>query len=103
MRELRDALDRLSRQSRRIGLETNGLMQLGALRRALLDALEATEIELRPAIVRGWEDAGLTYVELANASGFSSVTTITKIMREMGASPGIGARSSEKPRRRSRR
>ncbi len=68
------------------------LQELGALRRALLAAVEAVDVELGPAIVAGFR-SGMTYVELCAVSGYSSTTTITKIMRDQGASPGTGTRS----------
>lgn len=65
------------------------LGHLGRLRRALMAALDEVEVALGPAIVRGAEQ-GMTYVELANAGGYGSVTTIVKIMKDAGASPGSG-------------
>lgn len=73
------------------------LGDLGRLRRALMAALDEVEDALGPAIVRGAEE-GMTYVELANAGGYGSVTTIVKIMKDAGASPGSGRH----PRNRSR-
>jgi hypothetical protein len=65
------------------------LGQLGNLHRALRLALAEVEEALAPKIVAG-SKRGLTYVELASASGYGSTTTITKIMREQGVSPGRG-------------
>ena len=73
------------------------LADLGTLRRALIAALDEVEVALGPAIVRGAEE-GMTYVELAAAGGYGSVTTIGKIMKDAGASPGSGRH----PRNRSR-
>lgn len=73
------------------------LADLGRLRRALIAALDEVEVALGPAIVRGAE-GGMTYVELAAAGGYGSVTTIVKIMKDAGASPGSGRH----PRNRSR-
>jgi hypothetical protein len=68
---------------------TMQLEHLGDLRQALLNALAQVEEALAPAIVAGFK-SGMTYVELANASSYASTTTITKIMRQQGASPGTG-------------
>ncbi len=65
------------------------LGELGNLHRALRLALAEAEEALAPKIVAG-SKRGLTYVELASASGYGSTTTITKIMREQGVSPGRG-------------
>ena len=65
------------------------LAQLGDLHRALRAALAEVEEALGPKIAAGAED-GHTYVELAHLSGYRSVTTIVRIMRDMGASPGRG-------------
>lgn len=65
------------------------LEHLGDLRRALLAALDQVEGALAPAIVAGFK-SGMTYVEIANASSYTSTTTIVKIMRDQGASPGTG-------------
>lgn len=70
-------------------LAGHALADLGRLRRALMAALDEVEVALGPAIVRGAEE-GMTYVELANAGGYGSVTTIVKIMKDAGASPGSG-------------
>lgn len=71
------------------GLDGLSLNQLGDLHRALRAAVAEVEEALGPKIVAGAED-GMTYVELCAVSGYRSVTTITRIMREMGASPGRG-------------
>jgi hypothetical protein len=71
------------------GLGTHNLAQLGELHRALRRTLAEVEEALAPKIVAG-SKRGLTYVELASASGYGSTTTITKIMREQGVSPGRG-------------
>jgi hypothetical protein len=71
------------------GLSAHNLGQLGELHRALRLALAEVEEALAPKIVAG-SKRGLTYVELASASGYGSTTTITKIMREQGVSPGRG-------------
>lgn len=96
-----DAMKRLDRQMTRWAAMNAGdgmaLGQLGDLRRALIGALEEVEVALGPAIVRGAE-GGMTYVELAAAGGYGSVTTIVKIMKDAGASPGSGRH----PRNRSR-
>jgi hypothetical protein len=66
-----------------------GLEELGDLHRFLRYAVAAVEEALAPKIVEGAR-RGNTYVELASAAGYGSVTTISKIMREQGASPGRG-------------
>ena len=70
-------------------LEDLGLAQLGDLHRVLRVAVTEVEEALAPKIVNG-AGRGMTYVELASAAGYRSTTTITKIMREQGASPGRG-------------
>jgi triphosphoribosyl-dephospho-CoA synthetase len=70
-------------------LEDLGLAQLGDLHRVLRAAVTEVEEALAPKIVNG-AGRGMTYVELASAAGYGSVTTITKIMRKQGASPGRG-------------
>jgi hypothetical protein len=75
------------------------LSELGELRRALLDALEAVEDALVPAMIAG-SRRGMTYVELANASSYASTTTITKIMRDAGYSPGRGPKAFKERRAR---
>lgn len=71
------------------GLSGLTLAELGDMQRALRAALVEVEEAMGPKIVARSED-GLTYVELCSESGYRSVTTITRIMREMGASPGRG-------------
>lgn len=66
------------------------------LRRALADVEEA----LVPEIVKGAQ-RGRTYVDLAVTAGYGSTTTITKIIREQGASPGRGSNQAPFRRRRS--
>ena len=65
------------------------LSELGDLHRALRDALAEVEEALAPKIVSG-AGRGMTYVELASAAGYGSVTTIVKIMKRAGAGPGTG-------------
>lgn len=65
------------------------LHELGDLHIALRSAMAEVEEKLAPLIARG-ADRGMTYVELASAAGYGSTTTITKIMKAQGASPGRG-------------
>ena len=65
------------------------LRQIGALHRELRAALAEVEEALVPRIVAGAGE-GMTYVELASAAGYGSVTTIVKIMKKAGAGPGTG-------------
>ena len=74
------------------------LRELGELHRALKAALVDVETALVPAVV-GAAQEGMTYTELAVAAGYGSSTTIVKIMREAGASPGRGR---NQPQRRHR-
>lgn len=67
------------------------LRELGDLHCALRSALAEVEEALAPKIVNG-AGRGMTYVELASAAGYGSTTTITKIMKAQGASPGRGPR-----------
>lgn len=64
------------------------LETLGALHRALKAVLAETEAALVPHIIEGADH--MTYLELAHAAGYGSVTTITKIMRGAGAGQGSG-------------
>ena len=75
------------------------LKALGDLHRALKDALAEVEDALAPKIVAG-SARGMTYTELAVAAGYGSPTTITKIMRDAGASPGRGSNQPMQRRRR---
>lgn len=68
--------------------EQVGLGELGALHRALKAALAEVEAALVPHIIEGADH--MTYLELAHAAGYGSVTTITKIMRGAGAGQGSG-------------
>jgi hypothetical protein len=77
------------------------LAALGRLRRELVRALAEVEDALSPAIVLG-AARGLTYTELAVAAGYGSPTTITRIMKEMGASTGRGG-NQQRTRRARRR
>lgn len=70
-------------------LRRMNLRQLGELHRMLRHALGEVQAALRPEIVKASAD-GRTYAEITNLSGYTSIVTITKIMREMGASPGTG-------------
>lgn len=69
--------------------ETPNLHVLGDLHKAILDALDEVREALVPAIVAG-SRRDMTYVELATASGYKSITSIVKVMREAGASVGRG-------------
>jgi hypothetical protein len=84
-----EELHRITRAAAGISLASRSLSELGTLHRALRLALAEVEEALAPKIVAG-SKRGLTYVELASASGYGSTTTITKIMREQGVSPGRG-------------
>ena len=77
------------------------LHDLGELHRALRVALAEVEDALSPAIVLG-AARGLTYTELAVAAGYGSPTTITRIMKEMGASTGRGGNQPRTRRARRR-
>ena len=76
-----------------------GFRDLGELHRLMKDALAEVEDALAPMIVRG-SARGMTYTELAVAAGYGSPTTITKIMRDAGASPGRGSNQPMQRRRR---
>ena len=75
------------------------LRELGELHRLMKDALAEIEDALAPKIVAG-SARGMTYTELAVAAGYGSPTTITKIMRDAGASPGRGSNQPMQRRRR---
>jgi hypothetical protein len=82
-------LYRITRAAAGISLASRSLTELGTLHRALRLALAEVEAALAPKIVEGAR-RDMTYVELAAAAGYGSTTTITKIMKEQGASPGRG-------------
>ncbi len=86
MHELDRAMTRFA--SRGFDLDVS-IFELGNLHRALRLALAEVEQALAPKIVNG-AGRGMTYVELASAAGYGSTTTITKIMKAQGASPGRG-------------
>jgi hypothetical protein len=88
MKDLRAKLDQYAEVT---GNQLDGLSldELGDIHRFLRYAVAEVEEALAPKIVGG-AGRGMTYLELASAAGYRSTTTITKIMREQGASPGRG-------------
>jgi len=82
MEAMKDLRDVIAHYNEPTGRQFDGLDigSLGILHRALRAALAETEAALTPAIHAG-SARGMTYVELATASGYGSVTTIVKIMK----------------------
>jgi hypothetical protein len=90
--KLQDALDDLvdTAEALRQPGATPDVATLGLLHRALEVALTETRAALEPAIHAG-QRRGMTYLELALASGYGSTTTISKIMKlAPNGPPGTG-------------
>ncbi len=98
MKDLRAKLDQYAEMtgSQFDGL---GLDELGDLHRFLRLATAEIEEALVPAMVAG-SAQGMTYVELASAAGYGSVTTIHKIMVRASAARGTGSNQPGQRRRR---
>ena len=93
MKDLRDVIAHYDEPT---GWQFDGLDigALGNLHRALRAALAEIEAALTPAIHAG-SARGMTYVELATASGYGSVTTIVKIMKSAPTPRDPGRRAAE--------